>query len=166
MAHHQLSLSTPRWRCFLSPVRWHLLWSLSWVWAWSKGCCSFSPQTSETNKSLFVLPRICTDAAVPVLLQICDYSKLQLCGKHFSSWENILPYIIYFGMLCFERRLASSVLCTYVILSSIYTRSACNLISAYIAITQSESAVIWLKWYSAFHPSVPLNYFIGEIPGY
>lgn len=91
LVHHWLSLSISRWRCFISPLRWHLLWSLSWVWAWSKGSCSFSPQTSETNKSLFVLPCICTDAAVPLLLQICNYSKLQLCGKYIKIWENFFP---------------------------------------------------------------------------
>lgn len=161
IACHQLSLSISRWRCFTSPVRWHLLWPLSWVWAWSKGCCSFSPQTSETNKSLFVLPRICTDAAVPLLLQVRNYSKLQLCGKFLKTWDNMLPYILFFGTSCFERRLVPSVLCTYLILSGIYSGSACNLISGYITFTQSESAVTWLKWYNAFHPSVPLNYFIG-----
>lgn len=73
---NQLSLSTSRWRSFITPMWWHLLWSFSRVWTWSKGCCSFSPQTPETNKSLFVLPCICTDAAVPLLLQICNHSKL------------------------------------------------------------------------------------------
>lgn len=156
--YDQLSLPISRWRCFISPMRWHLLWSFSWIWAWSKGCCSFSPQTSETNKSLFVLPRLCTDAAVPLLLQIRNYSKLQLCGKYIKTLENMLPYIIFF---CFERRFVSSVLCTYLILSGIYFASACHHVSGYITFTHSETAVIWLEWYSAFHPWVPLNFFIG-----
>lgn len=146
-----------RWRCFIAPMWWHLLWSFSRVWAWSKGCCSFSSQTPETNKGLFVLPCICTDAAVPLLLQICNHSKLQLCGKYIKTWENML-LCIFFGIFCFGRGLVSSILCTYLILSSIYSGSTCNHISGYITLTHHESVVIWLKWYHAFHPSVPLNY--------
>lgn len=160
IVQNQLSLSTSRWRSFITPMWWHLLWSFSRVWTWSKGCCSFSPQTPETNKSLFVLPCICTDAAVPLLLQICNHSKLQLCGKYIKTWEIVL-LCIFFGTFCFERRLVSSIICTYLILSSIYSGSTCNHISGYITFTHHESVVIWLKWYSAFHPSVPLNYFIG-----
>lgn len=122
---NQLSPSTSRWRSFITPMWWHLLWSFSWVWTWSKGCCSFSPQTPETNKSLFVLPCIRTDAAVPLLLQICDHSKLQLCGKYIKTWENVLLCMV-FGTFCFERRLVSSIICTYLILSSIYSGSTCN----------------------------------------
>lgn len=76
---------------------------------------------------------------------------------------EVLLYI-FFGTFCLERRLVSSILCTYIILSSIYSGSACNHISGYITFTHHESVVIWLKWYHAFHPSVPLNYFIGKIP--
>lgn len=90
-----------RWRGLTSPLRWHLLWSLPWVWAWSKGCCSFSSQTSQTNKSLLVLPCIRTDVAVPLFLQICNYSKLQLCGKYVSAGENTIHHIAFFDTVLF-----------------------------------------------------------------
>lgn len=104
IVHHQLSLSTSRWRCFITPMWWYLLWSFSWVWAWSKGCCSFSSQTPETNQSLFVLSCLCTDAAVSLLLQICNHSKLQLCGKYIKIWTSaplyIFWYILFWEEIC------------------------------------------------------------------
>lgn len=77
-----------RWGCIPAPLRWHILRSLPWVRAWGQSCCQVSAETQETGQSLHLYSRLCSDAPLSVFLQICHYTKLQLCGEWFPPSDS------------------------------------------------------------------------------
>lgn len=84
-----------RWGCIHGPLRWDILRSLPWVRAWGQSCCQVSTQTQETCQSLHLYSCLCSDAPLSVFLQICHYTKLQLCGKWFlpsDTSSSICPF--------------------------------------------------------------------------
>lgn len=74
--------------CIPAPLWWHILRTLPWVRAWGQSCCQVSTQTQETGQGLHLDSRLCSDAPLSVFLQICHYTKLQLCGEWFLSSDS------------------------------------------------------------------------------